>query len=96
MSVQASTRASMHASSDADMIEEVRKTVKVYGKEVTYARLTTDEKDLLVDIVYTYKRQGVKTSENEISRIAINFLLGDYKRNGAASILNRVIEALLA
>ena len=34
--------------------------------------------------------------ENEINRIAINFLLEDYKRNGEASMLVKVIEALLA
>jgi hypothetical protein len=50
----------------------------------------------LADIVYTYKRQGVKTSENEINRIAINFLIEDYAKNGKESVLAKVIEALNA
>jgi hypothetical protein len=70
--------------------------VKKSGKEVSFVRLTQDEKNELADIVYTYKRQGVKTTENEINRIAINFLLEDYKHNGEASVLVKVIEALLA
>jgi hypothetical protein len=70
--------------------------VKSVGKEVTFVRLTLEEKNQLVDIAYTCKRQGIKTSENEISRIAINFLLEDYKTNGEASILAKVLASLLA
>ena len=92
----ASVPASMLARHSDSVIEEIRKTVKATGKEVSFVRLTPEEKNLLVDIVYTYKRQGVKTSENEINRIAVNFLLLDFKVNGAESILTRVIEALLA
>ncbi len=87
---------SVQASYHASMIEKIRKSVKSVGREILYVRLTPDEKNQLVDIVYTYKRQGMKTSENEINRIAVNFLLEDYKSNGQASILARVIEALLA
>jgi hypothetical protein len=83
-------------SSNADLIEAIRKTVKTAGKEVSFMRLTAHEKAQLSDIVYIYKRQGKKTSENEINRIAVNFLLTDYKENGAASVLAQVIEALRA
>lgn len=95
----ASTLASTLAdipSSNASLIEAIRKTVKTAGKEVSFMRLTTHEKAQLSDIVYIYKRQGKKTSENEINRIAVNFLLADYKENGAASVLAQVIEALRA
>ena len=83
-------------SSNAGLIEAIRKTVKTAGKEVSFMRLTAHEKAQLSDIVYIYKRQGKKTSENEINRIAVNFLLADYKENGAASVLAQVIEALRA
>jgi len=95
----ASKRASTLAgspSSNANLIEAIRKTVKIAGKEVSFMRLTAHEKAQLSDIVYVYKRQGKKTSENEINRIAVNFLLADYKENGAASVLAQVIEALRA
>ncbi|MGB8646091.1 MAG: hypothetical protein WCF84_12700 [Anaerolineae bacterium] len=91
-----STAASMLACYPDSWIDSIRKTVKVIGKEISFLRLTAEEKNQLADIVYTYKREGVKLSENEVNRIAINLLLADYKANGAASVLARVIEALLA
>jgi hypothetical protein len=94
-SVQASELASMLASLH-DFIEGIRRIVKLPGKEVSFVRLTPHEKAQLADIVYTYKRQGTKTSENEINRIAVNLLLADYKENGAASVLAKVIAALRA
>src|SRR6266436_347475 len=65
--------ASKHASTLAlstEMIELIRKIVKNPGKEdVLYVRLTKEEKDKLADVSYTYKRQGMKTSDNEVVRI---------------------------
>lgn len=95
-SMHASTLASLLASYHASSIDHIRKTVKTVGKEVTFVRLTVEEKNQLSEIAYAYKRQGIKTSENEISRIAINFLLEDYKANGEASILAKVLASLLA
>ena len=74
---QVSMKASTLARYPASNIETIRKAVKQTGREVTFVRLTPEEKAQLADIVYTYKRQGVKTSENEISRIAISNLLAD-------------------
>ena len=88
--------ASVLARNQDSMIETIRKTVKSLGKEVAFTRVTPAEKRRLADIVYTYKRQGVKTSENEINRIAINFLIEDYTKNGKESMLEKVIEALNA
>jgi hypothetical protein len=76
------------------IIEKVRKTVKVIGKEPSTHRLTPEEKKAIIEIVYAYKSQGIKTSENEVARIAINFLVNDYKENGENSILHKVIKAL--
>jgi len=94
---------SMHASNDASMlanmngiVEAIRKTVKQIGKEVSFVRLLPEEKRQLADIAYTYKSQGIKTSENEISRIGINWMLEDYQAHGKESILAKVLEALNA
>jgi hypothetical protein len=95
-SKQPSMKASTLARYPHSLIETIRKAVKNPGREVTFVRLTPEEKSQLGDIVYTYKRQGVKTSENEISRIAMSYLLEDYKANGQESILVKVIAALLA
>ncbi|TAK28809.1 MAG: hypothetical protein EPO21_21885 [Chloroflexota bacterium] len=92
----ASTLDSMLAPYPDSLIASIRKTVKIPGREVSFVRLTAEEKGQLADIVYTYKRQGKKTSENEINRIAVNYILEDYRANGANSILAQVIEALLA
>lgn len=91
-SMIASTEASMLDS----MIENIRRAVRKPGSRVSFARLTEEEKSLLEDIAYTYKRQGIKTSENEIVRVAINYLILDYQTNGQTSILARVIAALNA
>lgn len=76
------------------MIETVRKAVKQLGKEAATHRFTLAEKQSIADLVYTHARQGYKTSENEIARIAINWLILDYKENGEKSILAQVLSAL--
>lgn len=75
-------------------IETVRKAVKQIGKEAATHRYTPEEKQVIAEIVYTYARRGCKTSENEISRIAINWLVQDYQHRGTASILDQVLKAL--
>ena len=91
-----SYRASTIASKQDSMIEIIRKTVKSLGTKVSFTRVTPEEKAILSDIIYTYKRQGIKTSENEINRIAMNFLIEDFHKNGKESVLAQVIEALNA
>ena len=91
-----SYRASTIASKQDSMIEVIRRTVKSLGTKVSFTRVTPEEKARLADIIYTYKRQGVKTSENEINRIAMNFLIEDFHNNGKESVLAQVIEALNA
>lgn len=96
---QASNRASKHASAKTtkmDPVEIIRRIVKRPGKEVVYVRLTPEEKSQLADVVYRYKRQGVRTSDNELGRIAINNLLADYREHGDESMLAKVLAALLA
>jgi hypothetical protein len=79
---------------ETDIFETVRKSVKHVGKEAATHRFTLDEKNLLADIEYTYKRQGVRTSENEITRIAINYFIEDYRNNGEESLLAKILKRL--
>lgn len=79
-----------------EVVERIRKVVKTQGKEVSFIRLTPEEKGQLADVVYTYKRQGRRTTENEITRIAVTYLLEEYRSNGKASLLARVLDALHA
>ncbi|MCB8980259.1 MAG: hypothetical protein H6657_22840 [Ardenticatenaceae bacterium] len=76
------------------IIELLRKTVKIIGKEAATHRFTVEEKRAIKKIVFTYEDQGILTSENEITRIAINHLIEDYKQNGKSSLLDRVLKAL--
>jgi hypothetical protein len=92
----ASAQASTIARYPDETIAAVRKIVRTTGKEVSFVRLTLAEKAQLADIVYTLKKQGKKTSETEINRIAVNFLMEDHRVNGVNSILVRVIDSLLA
>lgn len=76
------------------IIQTVRRAVKELGKEAATHRFTVKEKRAVIDLIYTYKNAGIKTSENEVARIGINFILEDYKQNGENSILDQALKAL--
>lgn len=78
----------------AATLETIRKAVRQLGKEAATHRFTPHEKNVLADIVYTYTRQGYRTSENEITRIAVNWLLLDYHERGEQSVLAQMLELL--
>jgi len=78
------------------MIKGIRKAVKQLGKEAATHRFTREEKDAIARIVFTYGQQGVKTCENEIASIGINWLLQDHQANSRSSILHKVLAALRA
>lgn len=76
------------------IIQTVRRAVKELGKEAATHRFTVKEKRAVLDLIYTYKNAGITTSENEVARIAINYVLEDYKQNGENSILDQTLKAL--
>jgi hypothetical protein len=82
--------------SEEEILEAVRKAVRQVGKEPATQRLTLEEKQALADIEYSYKRQGIRTSGNEIIRIATNYVVREYQKNGERSILAQVIKRLNA
>jgi hypothetical protein len=77
-----------------DILDVVRKAVRQIGKEAATHRFTLNEKNSLADIEYTYRRQGIRTSENEITRIAINYFIEDYRTHGDSSLLARILKRL--
>jgi hypothetical protein len=79
---------------EADAVETIRQAVRRIGKEAATYRFTAEEKKALSAIVYAYKGRGVRTSENEITRIAVNHLVEDYRANGPGSILAKVLKKL--
>jgi hypothetical protein len=77
-----------------DILDVVRKAVRQIGKEAATHRFTLDEKNSLADIEYTYRRQGIRTSENEITRITINYFTEDYRTHGESSLLAKILKRL--
>lgn len=75
-------------------IEYARRAVKQLGKEAATHRFTLEEKRALKAIEHAYQERGVRTSENEITRIAINYILHDYHTNQARSVLAQVLALL--
>ncbi|MHB1459576.1 MAG: hypothetical protein ACYC0V_21915 [Armatimonadota bacterium] len=84
------------ATKTRDMVHSIRGAVHHAGKETATYRLTRDEKDGLLEIVYQQGKVGIRTSENEIVRIGLNWLLQNHRRQGEGSMLSLVLEALRA
>ena len=82
------------ADQTGDDLESIRQVVKQVGKEAATYRLTREEKQQLGELVYRYGQQGYRTSENEITRIAINWLLRDQRSRGPQSVLAQLLDAL--
>jgi len=93
---QARTGMNKEIEQQDELIQTIRKVVKEVGKETLFLRLTPEEKERLKDIVYSLSKQRKQISENEVGRIALNYLLEDFRTNGKMSILARMIEALNA
>jgi hypothetical protein len=77
-----------------DWVAATARALRRPGKESATLRLTQDEKTQLRDLVYSYTRQGRRTSETELIRVAIAALLEDHRANGQTSALTRVMTAL--
>ena len=89
-----SNHAPMPPDNQDEVIEHIRQSVKQIGKEAGTYRITREEKKALLEMCYSFRLAGIRTSENEITRIALNYLIHDHKSNPKNSILERVIEAI--
>jgi hypothetical protein len=89
-----SNRDATTPSSEEQVVDGIRRAVKVVGKEAATLRLSAAEKAAIAEIVYAYKRRQVRTSETELIRIAVNYLLQDYEARGEASVVATVLDAL--
>lgn len=90
----ATMAAANDAAPDPALLEAVRKTTKQVGKEAATHRFTAAEKQMIAEIVYTCARQGTRTSENEITRVAVNWILLDYQKHRARSVLTQLLASL--
>ena len=78
------------------LIATIARSVREVGKEVSTYRLTVQEKETLAEIIYHFRRDKCRLSENEIARIAINLLIEDFKSNKKSCMLSRIAEAMKA
>ena len=79
---------------DTATIEIVRKALKIFGKEAATHRFTLEEKQAIAEIIFAFRQKNIRTSENQITRIAINWLILDYKKDEEKSILHQALLAL--
>lgn len=75
-------------------IENIRRAVKEFGKEAATHRFTLAEKRAIANIVHSLHMQGIRTTENEVTRIAINYVIDEFNRQEKESLLGLVIKAL--
>lgn len=78
------------------MIATIVRSVREVGKEACTYRLTPQEKTALVEIIYHYRMRNSRLSENEIARIAINFLIEDFRTNKKSCMLSHITELMKA
>jgi len=76
------------------MIATISNAVLEVGKEASIYRLNKNEKLALTEIIFQFRISGKRISENEIVRIAINFVLLNYQNKMDTSILTRVYRNL--
>ncbi|SRR5258705_9007750 len=76
------------------IIETTRRAAKQVGKEATTHRFTLEEKKALRGIERDYEEKEIRTSENEITRIAINYIIADHRARQGESILARILKLL--
>jgi len=79
---------------DDGALESIRKEVKMFGKEAATHRFSKKEKEAITDLIYGFKKKNIQTSENEIARIAINFIIIDFKKNKNYSVLENILRLL--
>ena len=89
-----SNHATMPPDNQDDVVEYIRQAVRQTGKEAGTYRITREEKKALLELCYSFRLAGIRTSENEITRIALNYLIHDHKSNQENNMLDRVMEAI--
>ena len=77
-----------------DIIATIVKSMRAVGKEGCTYRLTQREKTALIEIIYHFRMRNCRLSENEIARIAINFLIEDFKANKNDCLLRSIIDSM--
>lgn len=83
-----------HEISSGDMVSMIRAAVIQTGQASTNHRLTNVEKERIEDVVWEFKKNGIRTTENEIVRIALNYILNHHDQEGKNSLLAITLNLL--
>lgn len=89
----ADQRAPTPPPSDQSVIEELQRALRAVGKEIFNVRIAPEEKRRVDAAVHAFKTSGVRTSANDLGRVALNYLLADHDSHGEQSILSRVLAS---
>ncbi len=74
-----------------NIIKEIRKMISEIGKESSTYRISKGEKKLLLSIIYELRMNGIKTSENQMIRIGLNYVVQDYLKSKGNSMLLKTL-----
>jgi hypothetical protein len=83
-----------NGSAQRDRVAVIGDAVSELGTKRTTIRFSRPEKSALREIIYAYERREIRTGENELTRIALNWLVEDYREHGEGSVLARVVARL--
>lgn len=84
-------------SNNTDLYDYIRGVVRNENKELSPLRISAYEKDFIVDVVYALKKKyKIKSDQTLITRIALVYMLSDFKANGKESILVKSLERIKA
>lgn len=76
-------------------IAAIRKAISEVGKKASTYRLSSSEKKALVKIIYEFRiMKNIRITENEIVRIAIQYLIHEYQEKKSGSLLLRIKKPL--
>lgn len=70
----------------------IHNSIKEIGREASTYRLSSNEKDKIIQVIYELRKRKIQIKENEIIRISINFLFHDYDLNKDDSLLIKIKE----
>jgi len=82
----------MKSSNYDNMVSTIYKSITEIGKEASTYRLSLNEKNELTRIIFSLRMCGLRISENEIVRIAINKLILEQTKKNGEGLLKRVLD----
>lgn len=74
-----------------DLVKDIKWKIREFGREASTYRLSLEEKNSIIEVIYDFRKKKVRISENDVIRIAIRFLIYDHCLKKEKSLLTRVV-----